>query len=411
MATARKLRPTKEIKLYRWRWTGKGPGGRKVGGEIVAAQKGEVEKILAGQNIIIKNVRRKSGFGGGMGKIKPRDIMLFARQMATMIRAGVPVLQAFQVVAESIKKPAMSGLVQELMNDVAAGASFSDALKRHPQHFDRLFANLVEAGEQSGSLDRMLDRVATYKEKIELLKGRVKKALWYPAAVIAVGIGVTALLLIKVVPQFESLFQGFGAELPAMTRMTIAMSEFAQAYWWWGVLGVAALIFFIRTGMKKSEAFAYRMHAFALKVPVLGEILDKSAVARYSRTLATTFGAGVPLVEALDTAAGATGNKVYERAVVQIREDVATGQQLNFAMRMTERFPPLAVQMVGIGEEAGSLDAMLNRVADYYEEEVDNMVDTLTSLLEPFIIVVLGVLVGGLVISMYLPIFELGSVI
>ncbi|AXY40742.1 type II secretion system F family protein [Halomonas sp. JS92-SW72] len=411
MATARKLRPTKEIKLYRWRWTGKGPGGRKVGGEIVAAQKGEVEKILAGQNIIIKNVRRKSGFGGGMGKIKPRDIMLFARQMATMIRAGVPVLQAFQVVAESIKKPAMSGLVQELMNDVAAGASFSDALKRHPQHFDRLFANLVEAGEQSGSLDRMLDRVATYKEKIELLKGRVKKALWYPAAVIAVGIGVTALLLIKVVPQFESLFQGFGAELPAMTRMTIAMSEFAQAYWWWGVLGVAALIFFIRTGMKKSEAFAYRMHAFALKVPVLGEILDKSAVARYSRTLATTFGAGVPLVEALDTAAGATGNKVYERAVAQIREDVATGQQLNFAMRMTEQFPPLAVQMVGIGEESGALDAMLNRVADYYEEEVDNMVDTLTSLLEPFIIVVLGVLVGGLVISMYLPIFELGSVI
>ncbi|SRR5690554_434872 len=411
MATAQKLRESQKKKLYRWRWTGKGPGGRKVGGEIIAAQKAEVEKILSGQNVIVKNIRRKGGVGGGMGRIKPRDIMLFARQMATMIRAGVPVLQAFQVVAESIKKPAMSALVQELMNDVAAGASFSDALKRHPEHFDRLFANLVEAGEQSGSLDRMLERVATYKEKIELLKGRVKKALWYPAAVIAVGIGVTALLLIKVVPQFESLFQGFGAELPAMTRMTIALSEFAQAYWWWGVLGVAAFIFFIRTGMKKSEAFAYRMHKFALRVPVLGQILDKSAVARYSRTLATTFGAGVPLVEALDTAAGATGNKVYERAVAQIREDVSTGQQLNFAMRMTEQFPALAVQMVGIGEESGALDAMLNRVADYYEEEVDNMVDTLTSLLEPFIIVVLGVLVGGLVISMYLPIFELGSVI
>ncbi|QTF91316.1 type II secretion system F family protein [Halomonas sp. BM-2019] len=411
MATAEKLRPNRKVKLYRWNWSGKGPGGRRVGGEIIAAQKKEVEMILAGQNIIVKNVRRKGGLGGGMGKIKPRDIMLFARQMATMIRAGVPVLQAFQVVAESLKKPAMSALVQELMNDVAAGASFSDALKRHPEHFDRLFSNLVEAGEQSGSLDRMLDRVATYKEKIEQLKGRVKKALWYPAAVIAVGIGVTALLLIKVVPQFESLFQGFGAELPAMTRMTIAMSEFAQAYWWWGVGGVAALIFFIRNGMKRSETFAYRMHALALRLPVLGEILDKSAVARYSRTLATTFGAGVPLVEALDTAAGATGNKVYERAVAQVREDVATGQQLNFAMRMTERFPALAVQMVGIGEESGALDAMLNRVADYYEEEVDNMVDTLTSLLEPFIIVVLGVLVGGLVISMYLPIFELGSVI
>ncbi|WP_444984262.1 type II secretion system F family protein [Halomonas mongoliensis] len=410
MAT-HKIREHQKTKLYRWRWTGKGPGGRKVGGEIIAAQKGEVERILGGQNVIVRNIRRKGGLGGGMGRIKPRDIMLFARQMATMIRAGVPVLQAFQVVAESIKKPAMSALVQELMNDVAAGASFSDALKRHPEHFDRLFANLVEAGEQSGSLDKMLERVATYKEKIELLKGRVKKALWYPAAVIAVGLGVTALLLIKVIPQFESLFTGFGAELPAMTRMTIALSEFAQAYWWWGVLGVAGFIFFIRTGMKRSEAFAYRMHQFALRVPVLGQILDKSAVARYSRTLATTFGAGVPLVEALDTAAGATGNKVYEKAVAQIREDVATGQQLNFAMRMTEQFPALAVQMVGIGEESGALDAMLNRVADYYEEEVDNMVDTLTSLLEPFIIVVLGVLVGGLVISMYLPIFELGSVI
>ncbi|MDI5985272.1 type II secretion system F family protein [Halomonas sp. M4R5S39] len=409
MAT-RTMRAPDKIKLYRWRWSGKGPNGRKVSGEIIAARKAEVEKELTGQNIVVKTVRRKGGLGGGMGKIKPRDIMLFARQMATMIRAGVPVLQAFQVVAESLKKPAMSALVQELMNDVAAGSSFSEALKRHPQHFDRLFANLVEAGEQSGSLDRMLERVAAYKEKIESLKGRVKKALWYPAAVIAVGFGVTALLLIKVVPQFESLFHGFGAELPAMTRMTIAMSEFAQQYWWWAVLGLAAFIFFIRAGMKRSEAFAYRMHALSLKIPVIGDILDKSCVARYSRTLATTFGAGVPLVEALTTAAGASGNKVYERAVEQIREDVSSGQQLHFAMRLTEQFPPLAVQMVGIGEEAGSLDAMLNRVADYYEEEVDNKVDTLTSLLEPFIIVVLGVLVGGLVISMYLPIFELGSV-
>ena len=411
MATARKLRAHQKTKLYRWNWSGKGPGGRKVGGEIVAPQKAEVERILHGQNIIVKSVRRKSGFGGGMGKVKPKDIMLFARQMATMIRAGVPVLQAFQVVAESMKSPAMSALVQELMNDVAAGATFSDALKRHPDHFDRLFSNLVEAGEQSGSLDKMLDRVATYKEKVEQLKGRVKKALWYPAAVIAVGIGVTALLLIKVIPQFESLFSGFGAELPAMTQMTIALSEFAQQYWWWGLIGVAAFIFFIRQGMKKSEAFAYRMHAWSLKIPVIGQILDKSAVARYSRTLATTFGAGVPLVEALDTAAGACGNKVYERAVGQIRDDVATGQQLAFSMRMTEQFPALAIQMVGIGEEAGSLDAMLNRVADYYEEEVDNMVDTLTSLLEPFIIVVLGVMVGGLVISMYLPIFMLGTAI
>ncbi|CAM3299412.1 type II secretion system F family protein [Halomonas lysinitropha] len=410
MAT-RSMRKAQKTKLYRWRWTGKGPSGRKVGGEIIAPKKSEVEKVLSGQNVVVKQIRRKGGFGGGMGKIKPKDIMLFARQMATMIRAGVPVLQAFQVVAESLKKPAMSAMVQELMNEVAAGASFSEALKQHPQHFDRLFANLVEAGEQSGSLDTMLERVATYKEKIESLKGRVKKALWYPAAVIAVGIGVTALLLIKVVPQFESLFQGFGAELPAPTRVTIALSEFAQQYWWWGVLGLAAFIFLLRAGMKKSDAFRYRMHALSLRIPVIGDILDKSSVARYSRTLATTFGAGVPLVEALNTAEGAAGNMVYERAIAQIREDVSTGQQLNFAMRLTEQFPALAVQMVGIGEEAGSLDAMLNRVADYYEEEVDNKVDTLTSLLEPFIIVVLGVLVGGLVISMYLPIFELGSVI
>lgn len=410
MAT-RTAKAPRKIKLYRWNWSGKGPGGRLVRGEVVAAHKAEVERELASQNIIVKNVRRKGGLGGGMGTIKPRDIMLFARQMATMIRAGVPVLQAFQVVAESIRKPAMSAVVQQMMNEVAAGSSFSQALRQHPDQFDNLFCNLVEAGESSGSLDRMLERIAAYKEKIESLKGRVKKALWYPIAVIAVGIGVTALLLIKVVPQFESLFHGFGAELPAMTRMTISMSEFAQQYWLWGIGIVVAFVFLMRQGMKRSEAFAYRMHKFSLKVPVIGDILDKSSVARYSRTLATTYGAGVPMVEALDIAAGAAGNLVYERATRQIREDVATGQQLHFAMRLTEQFPALAVQMVGIGEESGSLDAMLNRVADYYEEEVDNKVDALTSLLEPLIIVVLGVLVGGLVISMYLPIFELGTVL
>lgn len=408
MAT-QQMRAPQRIKLYRWRWAGKGPNGRKVSGEIVAGHKAEVERELSGQNIVVKTIRRRSGLTGGVGKIKPRDIMLFARQMATMIRAGVPVLQAFGVVAESLKKPAMSALVQELMNEVSAGSSFSDALRKHPQHFDRLFANMVEAGEQSGSLDRMLERVATYKEKIESLKGRVKKALYYPAAVIAVGIGVTALLLIKVVPQFESLFRGFGAELPAMTQMTIALSDFAQQYWLWGLGLVVGTVFALRQGVKRSEAFAYRMHALSLKIPVIGDILDKSSVARYSRTLATTFGAGVPLVESLDTASGAAGNKVYERAIQQIRDDVSTGQQLHFAMRLTERFPALAVQMVGIGEESGALDSMLNRVADYYEEEVDNKVDALTSLLEPFIIVVLGVLVGGLVVSMYLPIFELGT--
>ncbi|MFG6179528.1 type II secretion system F family protein [Halomonas sp. THAF12] len=410
MPTAAMRKPQK-LKLYRWRWSGKGPQGRKIGGEIIASRRIEVERELTSQNIIVKSIRRKSVIGNGMGRIKPRDTMLFARQMATMIRAGVPVMQAFQVVAESMKKPAMRALVQELMNEVAAGASFSEALRRHPHDFDRLFCNLVEAGEQSGSLDRMLERVATYKEKVESIKSRVKKALWYPAAVIAVGVGVTALLLIKVVPQFEGLFRGFGAELPAMTRMTIQLSELAQQYWLSALGTTVIAILLIRASIKRSDTFAYRMHALSLRIPIVGDILDKSCVARYSRTLATTFAAGVPLVEALETAAGATGNKVYERAVHQVRDDVATGQQLHFAMRITERFPALAVQMVGIGEEAGALDAMLNRVADYYEEEVDNQVDALTSLLEPFIIVVLGLLVGGLVISMYLPIFELGTVI
>ncbi|WP_192036895.1 type II secretion system F family protein [Halomonas sp. YLGW01] len=408
---ARKPKSAVKSKLYQWKWTGKGPGGRRVSGELIATEKAEVERVLNGQRIMVKNIRRKSGLGGGMGTIKPRDIMIFARQLATMIKAGVPMLQGFEVVAETLKKPVMRALVQELMDDVAAGSSFSEALRKHPKHFDQLFCNLIEAGEQSGALDHMLEKVAAYKEKIETLKGRVKKALYYPVAVIGVGIGVTALLLIKVVPQFESLFNGFGAELPAPTRMTIAMSEFAQQYWWWGIILLVGTIMLIRQGMRRSEPFAYRMHALALRIPVIGDILDKSSVSRYSSTLATTFGAGVPLVEALNTAAGASGNKVYERAIQQVRDDVSTGQQLHFAMRLTEQFPALAVQMVGIGEEAGSLDAMLNRVAAYYEEEVDNKVDALTSLLEPFIIVFLGVLVGGLVVSMYLPIFELGSVL
>ncbi|QEA40283.1 type II secretion system F family protein [Pistricoccus aurantiacus] len=409
MAT-RQTKASKEAKLYRWQWTGKGPAGRKVSGEVIAGARQEVVDELSGQNVMVKRVRKKGGLSGG-GRVKARDVMLFARQMATMIRAGVPILQAFSVVAESLKKPAMVDLVRRMKNDVSAGASFSEALASHPRYFDKLFVSMVAAGEQAGALDNMLERIATYKEKTEALKARVKKALYYPVAVVLVGIGVTAVLLIKVVPQFESLFSGFGAELPAMTQMTIRMSEFAQHYWLWGLAGVVAVGIAFFQALKRSSAFRYRVHALALKLPVLGNILDKSAVSQYSRTLAITFAAGVPLVEALNTAAGAVGNNVYERAIHQIREDVANGQQLNFAMRLTERFPSLATQMVGIGEESGSLDAMLNRVADYFEEEVDNQVDALTSLLEPFIIVILGVLVGGLVVSMYLPIFELGSVV
>ncbi|QNU65197.1 type II secretion system F family protein [Vreelandella titanicae] len=358
--------------------------------------------------MVIRRISKKGNLGGN-GRVNPNDVMVFARQMATMVRAGIPLLQALQVVAESLKKPAMVALMQQMISDVSSGSSFSDALNRHPKHFDRLFVNLVSAGEQSGALDQMLDRLATYKEKVESLKARVKKALWYPTTVMTIGIAVTMLLLIKVVPEFESMFQSFGAELPALTQLTVNLSGLAQRYWLAALGAVIAAVLLLRISIQRSPNVAYRMHALLLRLPVIGDIMHKSAIARFSRTLATTFASGVPLVEGLDTAAGATGNKVYERAVAQTRQDVATGQQLHFAMRMTNRFPPLAIQMVSIGEEAGSLDVMLNRVADYYEEEVDNKVDALTSLMEPVIIVVLGVLVGGVVVSMYLPIFDLGA--
>ncbi|MBS4152416.1 type II secretion system F family protein [Cobetia sp. MC34] len=412
MATPRTAKQDKKKPgIETWQWTGKNSRGENVKGELMSANVDQVKSTLINQGIVVKRLRKKSSLFGSSKKVSGKDVTMFARQMATMIRAGVPVLQAFGIVAESMKSPGMRHLVEDMMSEVGAGASFSEALRKHPQHFDNLFTNLVAAGEQAGALDKMLDRVATYKEKIDSLKARVKKALYYPAAVICVGFGVTAILLIKVVPQFETLFKGFGAELPAFTQLTLRLSEYAQAYWYIAIATVIIAVISISQGMKRSDNFAYAMHRFMLKIPVLGDILDKSSVARYSRTLATTFQAGVPLIESLDTAAGATGSKVYERAIAQIKEDVSTGQQLNFAMRNTQLFPTLAVQMVAIGEESGALDAMLNKVADFYEEDVDNKVDALTSLLEPFIIVVLGTLVGGLVISMYLPIFEMGNAI
>ncbi|CAN0522048.1 unnamed protein product [Ectocarpus sp. 12 AP-2014] len=408
MAKIIRRRQTRAIKLSHWKWVGKGPQGRPLSGEMIGRSKVEIAAELTKQNIVIRRISKKGGVGGS-GRITPNDIMIFARQMATMIRAGIPLLQALQVVAESLKKPVMVTLVQRMMNDISSGSSFSDALRRHPKHFDRLFVNLIDAGEQSGALDQMLDRIATYKEKVESLKGRVKKALWYPTAVMTIGIAVTMLLLIKVVPEFEGMFQSFGAELPPLTQLTVSLSELAQRYWLVALGTLAGAVWLIKISAERSANIAYRMHALLLHLPVIGDILHKSAIARFSRTLATTFASSVPLVEGLDTAAGATGNKVYERAVVHTRQDVATGQQLHVAMRMTNCFPPLVIQMVSIGEEAGSLDAMLNRIADYYEEEVDNKVDALTSLMEPIIIVVLGVLVGGVVVSMYLPIFDLGS--
>lgn len=406
MAYAPRRRPAEADTLYRWKWTGTDASGRRVRGHTVSASRPEVSAELRRQEISAKRIKKKFG---GPGRVKPADITLFARQMATMIRAGIPLLQALQVVRESTEKPATVKLVREITAEVTAGASFSETLARHPEHFDRLFVNLVHVGEQSGAMDEVLSRIAAHKEQVESLKGRVKKAMWYPAAVLLVGIGVTIMLLVKVVPQFESMFQSFDAELPAITQVTLHLSALVQQYWLraLGALALAAVAF--RFLLKRSKTLAYRTDAWLLRLPVIGGILNMSAVARFSRTLATTFTSGIPLTEGLNISAGATGNRVYEEAVIQARDDVTTGRQLNFAIRMTNMFPTQVVQMVSIGEESGALDAMLNRVADHYEEQVSNRVEALTSLMEPFIIVVLGVLVGGVVVAMYMPIITLGT--
>ncbi|WP_438455385.1 type II secretion system F family protein [Vreelandella venusta] len=407
MANAKALRK-KPTPLHRWRWEGKGPQDRAMRGELIGRTKPEIIEQLAKQRIVATKVQKRSSFGG-RSKVTNVDIMIFARQMATMVRAGIPILQALQAVSESLKKPAMVALTQHIMEDVSSGDSLSSAMAKHPKQFDRLFVSLVDAGEQAGALDQMLERIASYKEKVESLKSRVKKALWYPTAVMIIGVAVTILLLIKVVPEFENMFQGFGAELPALTQFTVNLSNVAQKYWLQATCSLAVIVVLLKTAVRRSPRIAYRLDRLMLRLPLIGDILHKSAVSRFTRTLATTFTSGVPLIEGLETAAGAADNRVYIKAIHDVRQDVTTGQQLHFAMRMTNRFPALAVQMVSIGEEAGSLDAMLNRVADYYEEEVNNKVDALTSLMEPIIIVVLGALVGGVVVSMYLPIFEIGT--
>lgn len=407
MANAKALRK-KPTPLHRWRWEGKGPQDRAMRGELIGRTKPEIIEQLAKQRIVATKVQKRSSFGG-RSKVTNVDIMIFARQMATMVRAGIPILQALQAVSESLKKPAMVALTQHIMEDVSSGGSLSSAMAKHPKQFDRLFVSLVDAGEQAGALDQMLERIASYKEKVESLKSRVKKALWYPTAVMIIGVAVTILLLIKVVPEFENMFQGFGAELPALTQFTVNLSNVAQKYWLQATCSLAVIVVLLKTAVRRSPRIAYRLDRLMLRLPLIGDILHKSAVSRFTRTLATTFTSGVPLIEGLETAAGAADNRVYIKAIHDVRQDVTTGQQLHFAMRMTNRFPALAVQMVSIGEEAGSLDAMLNRVADYYEEEVNNKVDALTSLMEPIIIVVLGALVGGVVVSMYLPIFEIGT--
>ncbi|HND14616.1 MAG TPA: type II secretion system F family protein, partial [Pseudomonadales bacterium] len=367
---------------------------------------------LRKQGILAQTVRKKGKplFGERKKAITPADIAVFSRQLATMMKAGVPLVQSFDIVADGQDNAAFRELIVSLRNDVAGGNSLASALAKHPRQFDDLFCNLVHAGEQSGKLDSMLDRVATYKEKTEALKAKIRKALTYPAAVVLVALIVTTILLIWVVPQFAETFSSFGADLPAFTLMVLKMSQFMQAYWWVVLGSLAGAGFAFREARIRNQKFADQVDALTLRIPIVGPIVKEAVVARFARTLCTTFAAGVPLVEALESVAGAAGNAVYAKAIRQVRDDVTVGTQLNHAIRSTNIFPMMLLHMVAIGEESGALDSMLDKVATHFETEVDNKVDGLTSLLEPLIMAVLGVLVGGLMVAMYLPIFMLGSV-
>lgn len=387
--------------------------GNRIQSEINASSPAIAKAQLLKQGINVKSITKKSKplFGSSGKAIKPGDIAVFSRQMATMMKAGVPLVQAFDIVADGLENPNLRKLVLSIRDSVASGGGFANSLREHPKYFDELFCNLVDSGEQSGALETMLDRIATYKEKTEALKAKIKKALTYPIAVVSVAIIVTGILLVKVVPQFAETFSSFGADLPAFTLFVLHLSELAQAYWFYILIGMGASIFAFKEAVKRSETFAYAVDKYMLKFPIIGQILYLSVMARFARTLATTFAAGVPLIDALTSVAGAAGNRIYSEAIIKVREDVSTGLQLNTALKTRNIFPTLLIQMSAIGEESGALDAMLDKVAVYYEDAVDNMVDSLTSLLEPLIMSVLGILVGGLMIAMYMPIFQLGAVV
>jgi len=399
--------------LTTFQWTGTDKRGVKIKGEYAAKNATLVKAELRRQGINPLSVKTKSKsiFGKSGKTIKARDIAVFSRQIAVMMAAGVPMVQAFDIISSGQNNPRMKDLLVDVKTNVEGGSTLAEAMARHPVQFDELYRNLVRAGESAGVLDTVLDTVATYKENIEAIKGKIKKAMFYPAIVFAVAILVSAILLIFVVPQFESVFKNFGAELPAFTQMIVNMSRFMTSYWW--LILIIVVVFFAILIMiyKRSPRFAHFCARAVLKLPVVGQILHQSAIARFSRTLGVTFAAGVPLVEALDSVSGATGSPVYNDAVKRIREDVAVGHQLQLAMRQTNLFPNMVVQMVAIGEESGALDKMLFKVAEFYEQEVNNAVDALSSLLEPFIMVIIGVLVGGMVVGMYLPIFKLAAVV
>jgi type IV pilus assembly protein PilC len=394
-----------------FQWEGRDKKGTKVKGKSLAPDEGALRTELRRQGIAPSRIRKQSQSFSKGGKVNSADIAVFSRQLATMLAAGIPMVQAFEIVGNGNDKPAMQKLILDIKGDVESGTSLHEALGKHPLYFDDLFVNLVQAGEQAGALESLLDKIATYKEKTQALKKKVKKALFYPAAVLVVAVVVTIILLIFVIPQFESLFKGFGADLPAFTQMIINLSRFVQSDGIELALVAGGGIFAFSYFYKRSRKMRQTTDRLMLKIPIIGPILNKSAIARYARTLSTMFAAGVPLVEALDSVAGATGNIVYEDAVRRMRDEVATGQRLQRAMEATELFPNMVIQMIAVGEESGSLDEMSSKVATFYETEVDNAVDAMSSLLEPMIMAILGVLVGSLVVAMYLPIFKLGEVV
>jgi type IV pilus assembly protein PilC len=391
-------------------WEGKDKRGNKVRGKSLATNEQALRADLRRQGVAPTRVKTQTAIRGG-GKVQPADIAVFARQLATMMSAGIPMVQAFEIIGNGHEKPSMQKLVLDIKGSIEGGSTLHESLAKHPLQFDDLFVNLVEAGEHAGALETLLDKIATYKEKTEALKKKIKKAMFYPAAVLGVAILVSVILLIFVIPQFESLFKGFGADLPAFTKMVVEMSKFMQRMGWLVGLVVGGSVYAFMYFYKRSRNMRRVLDRTMLKFPILGSILVKSAIARFARTLSTMFAAGVPLVEAMQSVAGATGNIVYEEATLRMKDEVATGQRLQRAMENTGLFPNMVVQMIAVGEESGSLDTMSAKVAEFFEAEVDNAVDSMSSLMEPLIMVVLGVLVGGMVIAMYLPIFKLGAAV
>jgi type IV pilus assembly protein PilC len=402
---------TASKKETQYLWEGKDKRGHKVRGKSLAASEAELRADLRRQGVAPTRVKTQTSAFRSGGKVTPLDIAVFSRQLATMMSSGIPMVQSFEIIGNGHEKPAMQKLVLDIKSNIEGGSTLHESLAKHPLYFDDLFVNLVEAGEQAGALETLLDKIATYKEKTEALKKKIKKALFYPTAVLFVAIIVTVILLIFVIPQFESLFKGFGADLPAFTQLVVNMSRFMQNQGWLLLILVGAGVWAFMYFKKRSRNMRRFLDRMLLKFPVIGPIMVKAAIARFSRTLSTMFAAGVPLVEAMQSVAGATGNIVYEEATLRMKDEVATGQRLQRAMENTGLFPNMVVQMIAVGEESGALDTMSSKVADFYDSVVDGAVDNMSSLLEPLIMAILGVLVGGMVIAMYLPIFKLGSVV